>query len=165
MSHDDYAGDAQSLTHLIDPALLDHRLWQPEELGAILVHQCEASLARDLEPFVSDLAARLADAAAEDGPPLRTFGDLLAHPRPPLELLDAVKQFARHCRTHPDGPLPEEIATVLYLAAIVAARVRLGERITSMDDAALRSALDWALGQPWLDPATRTLLDEPFERS
>mgnify|MGYP005834860563 FL=1 len=154
---------AESLTHLMDPEKLSRRFWQPEELGEILAHQLRARLKTDL-PNLPELSPRPiedSEAEAAGGAALpRTFGELLAHPRPPVEWLEAVKQFAKTLRAGGGAVLPEEIATVIYFAAIAAALARLGRRITSMDDASLRYSLDWALGQPWLDPATRALLEE-----
>lgn len=155
---------AESLTHLMDPEKLSRRFWQPDELGEILAHQLRAPLRTDL-PNLPELPPRSiegAGAEAESQPVgaalPETFGELLAHPRPPVEWLEAVKNFAKALRAGGGAVLPEEIATVLYFAAIAAALARLGRRITSMDDASLRYSFDWALGQPWLDPATRALL-------
>jgi hypothetical protein len=71
-----------------------------------------------------------------------------------------TKDFAKACRISADSPIPREIATVLYFASIAVARLRCGRRITELTDTAVRKGLDWALGQPWLDEATRRLLEE-----
>ena len=90
--------------------------------------------------------------------PLRTFGDLLHHRQPPLELLELTKRFAKDCRKHPDGSLPDEIATALYFLSIAAAIVKCGRRITGMDDQSLAYSLDWTLKQAWLDEPLGELL-------
>ena len=81
------------------------------------------------------------------GAEIRTFRQLLLHPHPPIEVLNLVKQFAKGCRSRPDGPLPHEVATILYLAAIAAARRNCHQRISTLDDAAWQRAVDWALAQ------------------
>ena len=151
--------DALSLTHLMDAGAGGRRLWEPEELGAILAHQLAAPLACDLGPLDKEFDQRLERFNAAADPPIRTFGDLLDHPCPPVELLELTKRFAKDCRNHPDGPLPDEIATVLYFLSIVAAMTRCGRRITGMDDSSLRYSLSWALKQPWLDEPSRKLIE------
>ena len=91
---------------------------------------------------------------------LKSFGDLLAHPHPPVELLKVTKDFAKACRLSPRGALPKEIATVLYFASIAAAMVRCRRRITGLSDADLADGLRWTLARPWLDAPTRSLIEE-----
>jgi len=153
---DPYASEPQSLIHLMDLDLLGTEHWKPEELGAILEHQLRAPLAADLARFVPDLESKLRRAS----PPVATFGQLLFQPQPPVELLEAVKRFAKASRADPESLLPDEISTVLYCAAIVAARLRCGRRITRMDDQALAYSLKWVRKQTWLDPQSRGLFDE-----
>ncbi len=152
--HDPHTTEPQSLVHLMDLDLLGTQHWRPEELGAILAHQLAAPLVGDLRRYAPDLDRKLAAARA------RTFGQLLFHTQPPVELLDAVKRFAKASRADPDSPLPDEIATVLYFAAIAAAMVRCGQRITHMGDEALQYGLAWVRRQAWLDPQSRALFDE-----
>ena len=96
---------------------------------------------------------------ATEGQAIRTFRDLLTHPQPPVTLLQVTKQFAKAMVCSPESPVPAEIGRVLYLAAILAALLRCGQRITELDTAALREGIDWALVQPWLDPALRPLFE------
>jgi hypothetical protein len=56
------------------------------------------------------------------------------------------------------------VGTLLYYAAIAAARVRHGRSITRMGDSDLLRGLDWALRQPWVDPAVRTLIEDGAAR-
>lgn len=149
--------DAQSLTQMMDLEPGGPSLWKPEELGAVFEHQLSAPLECDLANRDEQLAARL-EAAGD--PPIKSFQDLLHHPHPPIEVLELTKRFAKACRNHPDGPLPDEIATVLYILSIVAAMTKCGRRITRMDDQSLRYSLSWALKQPWLDDGSRRLLEE-----
>jgi len=145
------------LGHLMAAGAGGESLWEPDELAGILRHQLAAPLDFDLSR-VDEEASRQATAWDAASPGQGSFGDLLRHPRPPLELLEAVKRFAKASRGHPDHPLPDEIATVLYLLAIAAALVKHGVRLTRLDDEALRPSIEWALAQPWLDPLVREVL-------
>src|SRR5687768_4916926 len=115
------------------------RLWSPEELGVILRHQLSA-------PVQDDLGGPSADAVtATDARPVTspTFADLLQDPEPSLAMLQRAKRFAKARKNEPQGPLPEEVATVIYYAAIAVALLRCGRRTTSMDDAALSAGCQW----------------------
>ena len=135
-------------------ALADHgeRVWRPEELAAP-VHL-------DLGNFAPGDARRLQTLSGSQGLLLKSFSDLLHHPQPPLELLEMVKQFAKTSRSHPDSPLPREIATLLYYAAIVVAMTRCGRRITNLDDQGLKEGIGWVLSQTWVDEPTKDIFKE-----
>jgi hypothetical protein len=125
--------------------------WGERDLAAVLQHQLAA-------PVVCDLGPAGADAAA---PPagIRTFGDLLHHPAPPVELLVLAKDFAKASLADPHAALPKEVAAVLYFAAIVVARRRCGARISQLSPEELRAGAEWVMAQPWVDPATRRLFE------
>jgi hypothetical protein len=160
MTHDDLTKiAADSLAELMDDGSDEAPLWRPDELGFILQHQLATEIHYDLGRFDQVQARDVASLIGLAGPPaICTFGDLFQHPNPPVALLDLTRQFAKACRTRGDGPMPAEIATVVYLASIAAALVRRQQRITLLDDDALEHALRWSLDQQWLDPATRGLL-------
>ena len=59
----------------------------------------------------------------------------------------------------PAAALPSEVATVLYVADVVVARVGCGQSISHLSDAAVHDNVRWVLAQPWLDPPTRRLFE------
>jgi len=130
---------------------------RPAELRALWRHQLGSPLQFDLGTIEPNSSARLRRLSEAEGLLLRSLGDLLLHPRPPLELLRLAKDFAKAHEQSPDDPLPPEMARMLYYTAIAAAWARCGRRITTLDDAQLRRAFDWALAQPWVDGATKEL--------
>jgi hypothetical protein len=127
--------------------------WSNDDLRVILRHQLSTRLESDL----GDLSAELGDGAS---PAVRamTFGGLLQQTNPSLGLLRHAKQFAKACKLDPDGPLPEEVATVLYFALIAAALLRCNQRISRLNDAALIAAMRWVLGKDWVDDSVRELM-------
>jgi hypothetical protein len=134
------------------------RLWEPQELAGILRHQLAAPLGFDLasaNPASAEQVSRLSQSAQ---PALiHTFSDLLHHPAPPIQLLVLAKDFAKTSRQDPHSPLPQEIAAVIYFAAIAVAQRLYGKRITALGEGAVREGIDWVLAQPWVDGKTRSL--------
>ncbi len=153
-------GDESLLARMMDLKTEGLSHWDARDLEAVFEHQLRAPLESDLAAMRPGMGAWLAELNAGLDPPVRTFGDLFSHAQPPRELLDLVKDFAKKCRSDPEGPLPDDVAAVLYLAAIAAARTRRGERITRLADEGLRHGMGWAVRQTWLDPGTRGLLEE-----
>jgi len=152
--------DPALLSKMMGSGLGDQPVWQPEELAAILRHQMSAAVQFDLGALDAGLAGRLSKLSSSQGLLLKSFADLFFHPHPPLELLRLTKEFAKAHKNHPDSPLPDEVATLLYFLSIVAARVRCGERITQLDDEALGRGIKRLLAQAWIDEKTRALLLE-----
>lgn len=151
--------DPKQLASLFDDDDIGERIWKPDELAAILRHQMTAPLQVDLARL-DGAAGALRDAAESKGLLLKSFGDLLQHPHPPVALLKLMKDFGKACRISPAGAIPREIASVIYFASIIAAMARCSRRISRLDRADLRRAVEWALDQPWLDGALRTLFLE-----
>lgn len=152
--------DSHDMAALLDSGSDDNRIWNPAELAAILKHQLSAPIQVDLASLEQRLASQLRLSAASQGLLLKSFGDLLHHPNPPVELLKLTKDFAKACRLTREGPLPREIATVLYFASIVVAMLRCRRRITRLADADLRRGVEQCLAQAWLDAPTRQLFED-----
>jgi hypothetical protein len=120
------------------------------ELGAILKHQLDAPLKIDLGSL--DDSPSPADEI--------TFGQLLLAEKPDGDVLQRVQRFAKACKSHPAGVLPQEVAAVLYFAAITKSVLALGQRRSSLSDADLLSGVRWSLGRPWLTGEIRQLLEK-----
>jgi len=143
----------------IDPA--GGRVWEDVELAAILSHQLAAPLECD-SPHATARIERPGEFAESRTPrQTETLHQLLHQTNPALEKLEFAKRFAKACRNEPIAPLPKEVATVIYFACIVVARLRCNDaRISALSDVALADGLRWARAQPWVDQATRALLDQ-----
>src|SRR5438128_2144482 len=157
MSRDILLSEPRALATLMGSTDETLGRWQPEELKEILRHQLESPLLFDLQDV--DAAGKFTlerwDCVV-DGIALHSFGDLFKHPHPPISLLRLTKEFAKSSDTRKASALPPEVATVLYYAAILVARMRCGEKISTLDDKTLRDATDWTLRQPWLEEVMRT---------
>ncbi len=151
--------DSQSLARLL--ALdADSADWNSVDLAAILEHQLRAPLEADLARSAPGKKRTLAELTHTTTRPITTFADLFADPAPPVDLLIFVKDFAKSARLAKTGPLPEEVATALYYAAIAKALVCHKTKITNMTVDALRDGLNWALRQPWISGPLREILAE-----
>ena len=147
-----------SLARMMDLGEEDQGLWSPEELEAVFEHQLSAPVEFDFSYVSSGASGRLDMLRRTTSPPIKSFRDLLHHPCPPVELLKTTKEFAKTCRSRPQCRLPDEVATMLYILSIVAARTKAGHEISQLDAQGLRLILDWALEQSWVDAPTRALL-------
>ena len=154
--------DARRLASLLD---MDptRRLWQPAELNAVLLHQLSAPVQFDLGRLDSDLARKIGPLCEAEQLLVRSFDDLFCHPHPPIELLTLTKDFAKANSSHPESPLPREIATLLYYTSIVVAMMRCRQRITKLSDDAIRHGIKWVLDQPWINDRIRSIFCEARE--
>ncbi len=153
--------DSRLLARLIEEAAAPNGPWRAGDLAGVLRHQLAAPPAADLAADDPALQAALEGLALAARPPIRSFADLFHHPQPPLELLQRCHRFAKRHLSDPAGPLPPEVASVLYYAAILAA-LRIGQSITRLGDHDLRTGAAWLASQPWLDEQTRSIMSAPL---
>ena len=140
--------DPSKLARLLDLSAFDGgskvAAWY-EEPATILKAQLAAPLLADLLTVPGAEETRLRSLV---GDPNVTFADLLLADSPNLELLEAIKHFARHVGDLTDSPLHGIPANVLYFAAIAAALVHTDARITTLTPAQLHAGFALALTQP-----------------
>ncbi len=144
--------------------------WTTAERGGLLSHQLDLLLGP--APGSEADAAESDAARGPDGWETRTYRALFTAADPPLDRLQSIKSRAKYgINADPsdqegpdaDGVLPREVATVVYYAALAAARVHAGVSITQLDDTAFRTGLHWALGHTWVDEPVRGLLTKALE--
>jgi hypothetical protein len=134
--------------------------WLPDDLAAMWRHQLSAPLEYDLAEAATDARTIVTQFSSASDAPLRTFGNLLRHPSPPLDLLRFTKDFAKARRAEPDAAFPQEIATALYYAAIAVALVRQHQKLTELDPQTLCQGLQWTAQRTWMDSDIRDTLNQ-----
>lgn len=137
----------------LDPA---GPVWRQADLAGLFRHQLDSPL----EPAVGPLHPSAGKLLAAAGPSVRTFGDLLRTAAPPVGLLRLAKRYAKARRHGGATAVPPEVDKLLYAAAVVAARLRLNERITELPDAVFAANVRWAAEQPWAGEEVRGLMRE-----
>jgi hypothetical protein len=133
--------------------------WSATELAAIWKHQLNAPLLLDLGGLSADATATVTLHTHHAAAALQSFADLLAHPSPPIEILQLAKEFAKRQRYAEQAIFPIEIANILYYMSIALASLRHNQSITEMDESKLKQRIQWCLQQQWIDPATRGLFE------
>ena len=149
------------LAALIEDSKQPDPLCSPAELASILRHQLAGRLQTDLAP---KLVRDTFTSTNRDDGALDTFDDLFRHPRPPIEILAAVKSFAKKSQRPTHRKLPPEVAGVVYYLAIAAAIVRHGRRLTRLSDDELRQGFSCMLAYQWIDVGTRSSLKKAQEQ-
>lgn len=117
--------------------------WSPRDFKKMLEHQ-----------LTLPLADELGVPALPQSP--GTFGELIRCANPPVALLRALKDYARHSGKASD--LPQEVVVVLYTAAIVLARQHHSERISTLSDGEILERVRWVLACEWVDAETRAIV-------
>lgn len=135
-------------------------VWPVDQLIAAL-HcplRCEV-LARLSPPPRRPEAIELMAIAAS--PPIRTLGEVLHHPHPPIDLLRELKAYARAAMR--GGSMPPDAMLLVYYGTIAQALVRWNQRITTLSGAALLAGFRWAMDQVWADRPSRRLIARAAE--
>jgi len=156
------AADNSEPRALADMLAIDQEalhLWEPQELAGRLRHQLAAPLEVDLTDAGTASIEDVTRLSQSPERSIRTFGDLLHHRAPPIQLLTFVKDFAKASRQDAASALPKEIAAVLYFGAIVVAQRRCGRGISKLSDEEVRAGVEWVLAQPWVDPGVQELFE------
>jgi hypothetical protein len=132
--------------------------WTPREIEAIYRHQLATPLQVELGALPATEAKTLTGLADAGGLLLKSIGDLLHHPHPPATLLTMLKDFAKRLMEHPQSPLPRDVASLLYWAAIASGLAHGGRRLTSLTNDRLLEGFRWAASQSWVDATTVELI-------
>jgi hypothetical protein len=150
------AGQEQSLD-MVDPELAAEGT-DDDELRLIL------SFHLDL-PFESYLRDACLPVST-DSLTLRALVENTAPPHAPLiNLLRALKDWARQIRTGHTHDLPKEFSQVIYNLAVALALVRGdGTLITSLSRARIEMNLHWSMARGWVDEHTRSVLRQALKR-
>ena len=145
------------LRALMDPSVPDTVPWSSNELRSILEHQLATPLRSEIGVF-SQLAGFTLDRFKESigNSHLRTFGEVLHHPSPPVGMLRLIKDFAKLSLTSDDG-VPRDVARVLYVCAILRAR-SLGSDLTRLTRSGVEREARRCLAFAWLPESIRALL-------
>lgn len=128
--------------------------WSEPDYGSILQHQLKAPLGADLAQLLANTEETLSDI------PIRTFGELLLHPSPPVPALILVKDFAKQLNKNARFAYPRPVATMLYYASICAAWIRGPVQITNLSHSEILKGVQWALKQAWLPSPLKPLFEE-----
>ena len=136
----------------------DRASWSEDDLKSIFGHQWSTPLSVDLGGLDAVLAERVRTLATAQGLLLRSFGDLLRHPNPPLALLELTKEFAKRSLYSPCPAIPHDVARALYFTSIAAALSHCERRITTLNDDDIAAGISWALSCDWVTDDARTVL-------
>ena len=163
MSDPDLFGSApQSLAKVLEVDESFPSYWEDEELDTILLHQLDAPVGFDLNGLDADIDESMGNLTTVDGNQIRSFRDLLFHQDPPLKLLEITKDFFKSNMNAEDGPVPKPVATMLYFSCLAVAQ-RCKQQITTLDNAAVRKGITWALDRKWIDDSLKELLEESLK--
>jgi hypothetical protein len=121
--------------------------WTEPDVSLLLCRQLAAPLLPDLLIVPGADSARL-ESLVRNRRRGESFLQHMNAPDPELELLSAIKAFARHIKADPANPLHGDMAGIIYFGAIAAAIVNCRRRITTLPDDELRNGFQWALRQP-----------------
>ena len=137
------------LAKLLDVALMGDSKdpWHHKDAAAILRHQLAAPLLPDLLIVPGAEADRLRE-SVKIGPDTGSFGEQLASPRPSLELLEAIKHFARHVRDDVSSPCEATRRMCSILPRLPRAGALQHAWVTTLSDPDLREGFAWAARQP-----------------
>jgi hypothetical protein len=162
-SHTIFKSRPEGLARILALDEAASELWEPQEMQAIWKHQLRAPIYLDLSTVESARAMDL-----EHAPHLKpflnqSFGELITHPQPPVELLTLTKDFAKHALGSAEDAQLKDIASALYCISYAAGMTRCSIRIGSLSDAELQRVFRWALGRSWLDEASKKVISEALE--
>lgn len=155
-----HQAEAMTLADIFHMGQRNELDWQLQDLVHLLEHLLLSDLFDEFAQLPDVVEGRATLPFEVEPDSLRTFRDLFTISNPPVPLLKLAKQHAKIQSQKQGGPLPDPIATVMYLASIVCARIRHNESLTQWDDSKVLESIQWALKQPWLTSDLSTLFKD-----
>jgi hypothetical protein len=129
--------------------------WSAEDAAAALRHQLNAPLLPDITSVPGAEPERLEALVRQPGGAAAgSLLEALLSPETPIELLEAIKAFARHVQKEETTPLHGVSGTIIYYAAIAAALLR-GTKLSKLNQPQLRDGMTWAMEQQAAAPLHR----------
>lgn len=118
-----------------------------------LLHEQLASVA-PRESLLRETLNMLIDSAGASASGLddKSLDEILLSPQSDLELIRAIKEGSKTLSCTLDSQSETALARTIYFAAIAAALVHHGAKITQMTDEALAEALALLSEKPWMTP-------------
>lgn len=149
---------ARNMDRLMDQTTRVRQAWQDNDFGPIIEHQLDADLFDDLVRLFPNAAETLGGGSAA------TFGELFFRPQPAVPALRLVKDFAKQLGENAWLAYPEEVANVLYYAAIAAAECHAQVAITQLPRDEVLKGYRWAQARPWIPERLRDLFEGALAR-
>lgn len=133
-------------------------LWTPEDEEKIWQQLLASSILLELEELGVG-SQLLNDACLSANPRIQVFQDLIGHPAPPANVLNAVRRLAKTQALEAGASGIAPMARALYYATVATALIA-GMKITKLGEDGLLGGLAWMRDQPWLDEKTRQVIDQ-----
>jgi hypothetical protein len=146
--------EARGMDRIMDQTTRVRQAWKDADYGPIIEHQLDADLFDDLVRLFPNAAETLG------GSGVSTFGELLFHPQPAEPALRLVKEFAKQLGENAWLAYPEEVANVLYYAAIAAAECHARTALTGLPREETLKGYRWAWARTWLPARLKELFAE-----
>lgn len=143
-------GSAGDLGRFLDRAESEED-WTSVDLAELW--QQQLALPLELEPAglsQSELAESV-ESLLQQRLLIRSLRDILTMPHPPMVLLRGLKDWAKSSLANKHRPLPEPTLQAIYWLSVTLSLIRLGVRLTSLEDPQLRDGVSWLASQSWLD--------------
>jgi len=166
-------GDAQMAQHNWDQEAtqnLSHLMGQSQAPKQWSVEEQKTAYIRLMQLPLSAIAQRvrgteqsIAILSGQMNPPAVTFLDLLRHPKPPLQLLELVKTYAK-AAFHTSQSVPISSSLMLYYLVLSVAYLRHDKKITSLGENVVKENLVDRLSEPWIDKGTAQLLTQALTK-
>ena len=158
--------DSSSLAKLFELGR-DTDVRSPEATREALEHLLSLPMENALNQLPRELADKLrqrslelevASNAGKAG--INTFGKLLTHPQPPLEMLQFAKDFAKAAISHGRTIWPRNVCEVLNYASYAAAQVCWGDRLGTLSTADLRAGFQKLGSRVWITKEMKVLFEQ-----